>query len=198
MTHAPREALRAYATGEADITNRLLVEAHLALCPTCPPLVAEYREAGPGLPDATVSDEIRTPSFERVWAAVERVARKGASPAAAVLPPSLLGALPDPAGWRWVMAAPQQVRFALLVRDADTGHALYLCYLPPRSRFRHRHLGREENVILSGGFQIGTVHVEKGDWVIGARNTEHSPTTGPDEDCWCLARLEAPGVRFPR
>ena len=197
MTHPPRERLRAYAAGEVELTKRLLVEAHLQLCAECPRRVAEYREGAPGLPAATVSDETRLPSFDRVWAAVEQAVPRDASPAAAVLPPSLLGALPDPAGWRWTVVRSDGVRFALLVRDAETASALYVCYIPPRSRFpRHRHLGLEENVVLAGRYRSGDVRVETGDWVIGAPGSEHTPTTRPDEDCWCLSRLEAPGMRL--
>jgi anti-sigma factor ChrR (cupin superfamily) len=84
---------------------------------------------------------------------------------AAVLPASALASLPDPAGWRWVVA-------------------------------RHRHLGLEENLILAGGYQNGDHHVDTGDWVVGAPGTEHTPETDPDEDCWCLSRIERPGLRF--
>ena len=197
MTHPPRGTLRAYAEGEVELTKRLLVEAHLALCPECPRLVAQYWEGGPGLPAATVSDETRLPAFDQVWTAVEQAVPRDVSPAGAVLPPTLLAALPDPAGWRWTAARSEGARFALLVRDTETASALYVCYIPPRSRFpRHRHLGLEENVVLAGCYQSGDVRVEAGDWVIGAPDTEHTPTTRPDEDCWCLSRLEAPGVRL--
>ena len=199
MTHPPRAALEGYAAGEAELTRRLLVEAHLGLCPACSRIVAEYRETEPGLPEATASDENTAPSFERVWAAVEHRGITAQPILAPVLPPGLLAAVPDPAGWHWVTAGTAGVRSALLVRDAESGSALHLSYFPPQSRYpHHRHLGLEENVILSGGYQDGGVHVEAGDWVFVPRDTEHAPATGPDEECWCLSRLEPPGVEFSR
>src|SRR5204863_1838289 len=113
-----------------------------------------------------------------------------------VLPPSLLAALPQPSAWRWVVAWPDRVKLALLIRDAETGSELYLCHFAPRSTFpRHRHVGLEENVILAGGYQNGDLRVDAGDWVIGAAGTEEV-ARAEDEECWCLSRVEPPGVRF--
>jgi putative transcriptional regulator len=197
MMHPPLQTLRAYAEGATEFTTRLLVEAHLALCPTCPYLAGKHCEPQTRPPEATISDEIELPPFDRVWAAAEHEAAKQRTPEARALPVGVLAALPDPAGWHWVSVWPRRVKFALLARDTDTGSELYLSYYAPRSRFpRHRHVGLEENVILSGGYQNGDVHVEAGDWVIGAPGTEHTPETGPDEDCWCLSRIERAGLRF--
>jgi putative transcriptional regulator len=197
MMHPPRHRLRDDANGASEITTRLLVEAHLALCPTCPQLVRERCDPQARLPEATISDEIGLPSFHRVWAAVEQSEAKRRMPEASVVPVAVLAALPDPAGWHWRSPWPSRVKFTLLTRDIDTNSALYLSYYAPRSRFpRHRHLGLEESVILAGGYQNGDVHVEAGDWVTGAPGTEHTPETGPDEDCWCLSRIEPPGLDF--
>jgi putative transcriptional regulator len=197
MTHPPRERLRSYAEGQTDVTTRLLVEAHLALCPMCLAHVAEDQRAGDRLPDATLHDELDLPSFQRVWRAVERVGVHDRGRDAAVLPARLLAALPPPSGWRWVSAWPQRVKSALLIRDTDTGSELYLTYFSPGSTFpRHRHIGLEENVIVAGGYRSGDLRVDAGDWVTGPPGTEEMPTTDADEECWCLSRIEPPGVRF--
>lgn len=198
MTHPSREILRSYAEGQSDVTKRLLVEAHLALCRRCLARVAEDQRVGERLPDATLHDELGLPSFERVWRALECVTAQARSRDTAALPPALLAALPPPSGWRWIVVAwPQRVKIALLIRDADTGAELHLTYFSPGSTFpRHRHLGLEENVILAGGYQSGELRVDAGDWVIGAPGTEEMPRTEPDEECWCLSRVELPRVRF--
>jgi putative transcriptional regulator len=198
MTHPPREVLRAYAGGTTELTRRLLVEAHLTLCQECSAVVPQYRDRRDRLPEATVGDEVLMPPFERVWHAVERVGETKVCPeAAAILPGPFRAWLPVPAALRWITMWPQRTRSAVLARDDETGSVLYLSYYPPNSIYpRHRHVGLEENVILSGGYQNGDVHVEAGDWVIGAPGTEHAPTTEPDEECWCLSRVEPPGVRF--
>ena len=197
MTHPSRETLWSYAAGKTDVTKRLLVEAHLALCPGCLARVAEDQRAGEQLPEAALHDELGLPSFETVWRALERATAQGCSRDTAALPPALLAALPPPSGWRWVVLWPQRVKLALLIRDADTGGELYLTHFSPGSTFpRHRHLGLEENVILAGGYQSGDLRADAGDWVIGAPGSEEMPRTESDEECWCLSRIESPGVRF--
>ena len=198
MIHPPRDALRAYATGVAELTRRLLVEAHLALCAECLDLVPQYRDPSDGLPVATTADEARTPAFERVWFAVEAMGKTKECPEAGpILPAALRAWLPVPAALRWIAMWPQRARLAVLARDGETGSVLYLSYYPRNTVYpRHQHVGLEENVILFGGHQNGNVHVEAGDWVIGAPGTEHAPTTGPLEECWCLSRVEPPGLRY--
>jgi len=210
MTHPSDESLRAYAQGNVDLTRSVLIEAHLELCPTCQNLVTSWYDTHPstsleGLSDdfavsradVGLSDKLDVPPFERVWAAVEQAAARRRLFGGSVIPASVLGSLPDPAGWRWRRAWPARVKFALLARDPETRSKMYLSYYGRASTFpRHRHLGLEENVILAGGYQNGDVHVEMGDWVVGAPGTEHAPTTGPEEDCFCLSRIEPPGLRF--
>jgi putative transcriptional regulator len=196
MTHPPAERFRVYVHGEADVTARLLVQAHLSLCTTCSAKVAEYERLGEHLPDATLHDELDLPPFDRMWRAAEQAMAGQRRLEAVVVPPPLLAALPPASGWRFIVAWPERVRIALLIRDAETGSALYLCHFAPGSTFpRHRHVGLEENVILAGGYRSGGIRAETGDWVTGAPGTEEL-STAEDEECWCLSRIEPPGVRF--
>jgi putative transcriptional regulator len=196
MTHPPAERLRSYVQAETDVTARLLVEAHLSLCRSCSADVAEYRRMDGRLPVATLHDELDLPPFDRMWRAAEQAMTSRRRPEAAVLPPSFLGALPHPSGWRWIVAWPERVKIALLIRDADTSSELYLCHFAPGSTFpRHYHVGLEENVILAGGYRNGNIQVDTGDWVIGEPGTEEM-SRAEDEECWCLSRIEPPGVRF--
>ena len=197
MTHPPLDRLEAYVHAEADVTGRLLMEAHLAFCSSCSARVADHRPMAGSLPAATLGDQLDLPPFGRVWTAVSaaEVARPRAM--ATVLPSPLLTALPQPHTRRWVTIAwPKRVRVALLIRDADTGSALYLCHFAPGSTFpHHRHVGLEENVILAGGYQSSGILVDAGDWVAGEPGSEEI-ARAEDEGCWCLSRVEPPGVRF--
>ncbi len=198
MMHPPTRTLQAFAQGAVDLPSRLLVEAHRTLCPECSVLIRQYDELAEDLAGWSEDGDVRPPGFDRVWAAAERATVTRGGPTA-VLPPSLRDAVPEPAAWRWYTLWPRRARFALLVRDPDTRSALYLsCYGKDTSFPRHAHLGLEENVILAGGYHDGPNHVETGDWVIEAAGTEHMPATGSDEECWCVSRVEWPGVRFTR
>ncbi len=197
MTHPPLDRLEAYAYAEADVTARLLLEAHLAFCTICSAKVADYQHMAGSLPAATLGDQLDLPPFGRVWRAVSDANVAPLHTMTTVLPTSLLTALPQPHARRWVTIAwPKRVKIALLIRDADTGSALYLCHFAPRSTFpHHRHLGLEENVVLAGGYQSGGALVDAGDWVAGGPGSEEI-ARAEDEGCWCLSRLEPPGVRF--
>lgn len=196
MNHPPREAIQAYVRGDVDVPARLLIKAHLALCPECPRLVGEYGALETRLPERTGGDG-EGPRFEQVWAAIKRSSTRVRVRAAAILPPGLVSDLPDPEQWRWITLSRRLVRTALLVRDPESGSALYLCHYPPASRFPiHRHLGVEETVVIAGGYQDGERHVEAADWVTAVPGTAHAPTTGAGEECWCLTRIAAPGVQF--
>lgn len=210
MTHPPDASLCAYAQGNVDLTRSVLIESHLSLCPRCQSLVSLRYDTHPSTSleslsddfeascaDVELSDRPEVPPFERVWTAVQQAAAQQRLFGASVIPARVLAALPDPAGWRWRRVWPARVKFALLVRDPETRSELYLSYYGRASAFpRHRHLGLEENVILAGGYQDGNVHVDAGDWVVGAPGTAHAPTTGPEEDCFCLSRIEPPGLGF--
>lgn len=196
MTHPPLDRLRAFAAPDADITGRLLLEAHLAFCAECQRAVAGYGEDADDLP-AVGGDPPPPHTFERIWERLEQVRARPLPAGARVLPAGILAALPDPKAWRWFSTWPQTPRSAFLMRDPDSGSRLYLSHYPRGSRYpRHAHLGLEENVILAGGYQNGPTHAEMGDWVIGTPGTAHELTTAPDEECWCLTRVEPPYGRF--
>lgn len=196
MTHPPLDRLRAFARHAVDTPARLLMEAHLALCADCQRAVGALGPSAADLPLAAAGP-LPPGSFERLWERIEQIGARACPPEARALPAGILAALPDPAAWRWFSTWPQTPRTALLMRDPDSGSHLYLSHYPRGSRYpRHAHLGLEENVILLGGYQNGPTHAEQGDWVIGTPGTAHELTTAPDEECWCLSRVEPPYGRF--
>jgi len=196
MTHPPSARLQSYVHGQMDVTTRLLIEAHLALCPSCSAVASEFRRTDGRLPGATLHDELDLPPFERVWMAARRASLSRVCRCEHSTMPHLLATLPSPVRWRSIAVWPGRVKVALLMRDADTGSELYLCHLASGSTFpRHRHEGLEENVILAGGYRNGDCKVEAGDWVVGAPGTVEM-SRAEDEECWCLSRVEPPGVRF--
>jgi putative transcriptional regulator len=201
MRHPPLEALRAHARGEGDAARRVLVEAHAVLCQACAELLARDDQA-PRLPDALPPGSleerrIEPPPFEQVWTTIERLRARRGPGGLAALPPGVLAVLPDIDRARWIIVSLSGVRVTLVLRDAETGSTLYLAHCPRASRFpAHRHLGSEENLIIAGACENGDSRLEAGDWMAAAPGTEHSVIAGPDRDCWCLSRIEPPGVRF--
>ena len=118
--------------------------------------------------------------------------------AAMPLPTSVRCELPGLAAlrrfpWRWALAP--GAWYAELARDPWTRSVLLLGYLAPRSFLpAHRHLAQEEVLVMAGGFDDRQGRHEAGEYAIYGAGTEHRPVTEPDEECWCLARLERPNL----
>ncbi|MCA9773068.1 MAG: cupin domain-containing protein, partial [Myxococcales bacterium] len=184
MIHPPRQRLIDFATGAADLTARVMVEAHLAYCGVCAARVGELYEQLPALP----SEGLAAPGpdlFDRLWSRAQRTRAAELPEDLGVIPAAALAEL-GPVGaprWKWNLW-PERTRYALLTRDPNTGARLYLAHYPKDSAFpMHAHVGVEENVILAGGYQNGEIHNDVGDWVLGVPGTAHEPRTLPDEEC---------------
>ena len=59
----------------------------------------------------------------------------------------------------------------------------------------HRHRGTEMTLVLQGGFSDATGTYHRGDFLMRGSEDEHAPRALDDEDCICLAVLDAP-LRF--
>jgi putative transcriptional regulator len=195
--HPPEETLLSLASGEADLALRATVEGHLDSCPSCRATVSELTLAGGallrGLPAAPLPEDLWRQVLARV------------APGAPV--PDPLAALPLPAGTRgelpprtrelrWQSAWTPGARYAMLSHDRVTGSLLLVGHMPPGRGFpRHLHPGREDVLILNGGYEDDRGRYEAGEYTVYEPGSEHRPVTEPGEECWILLRLEAP-VRF--
>ncbi len=56
----------------------------------------------------------------------------------------------------------------------------------------HRHKGDEITVILKGSFSDQDDHYRIGDFVVRGAGEKHRPVASQDEDCLCIATLDAP------
>jgi putative transcriptional regulator len=198
--HPPEETLLALASGEADLPLRATVEGHLSSCPACRATLGELTAAGAALLRGLPSGPPPDPLWEKI---LSRVAPGDREPASALDP---LAALPLPAGTRrelppsrdlrWRSAWAPKARYALLARERATGTLLFVGHMPPGRHFpRHRHLGREDVLVLAGGYEDQRGRYEAGEYAVYEPGSEHRPATEPGEECWILFRLEAP-VRF--
>ncbi|MEA2603581.1 MAG: putative transcriptional regulator [Acidobacteriota bacterium] len=200
--HPTEEILVAVASGQADLPHRVMVEGHLDGCAACRAAVAEISTPGGALLESLPA--VRPPDI--LW---ERLrARVGTLPQAGpALSPALAG-LPLPEGarrelsetpgmkelrWRRMPAHP--ARYAVLLRDRLTGSALILGHMPPELGYpAHLHVGPEDILVLTGGFEDQFGAFETGAWASYAPGSQHRPVTEPGEKCWTLTRLETPNL----
>jgi len=198
--HPPEETLLAVASGEADLTLRATVEGHLSSCAPCCVTLGELTLAGGALLRALPSEPPPDPLWQQVLSRVT----PPAVPAAIGSDP--LARLPVPQGTRqelpplgplaWHTAWTPGARYALLSRDRETGSFLLLGHMPAGRGFpRHLHPGREDVLVLSGGYEDERGHYEAGEYAVYEPGSEHRPVTEGDAECWILVRLERP-IRF--
>lgn len=198
--HPPEETLLTFASGEADLPHRVAIEGHLSSCAACRSALGELTLPGASLLRGL--EEERPP--DRVWQ--QLLSRIGGPDRAAAVDP--LAEFPLPAGahrelppvselnLRWRRAWAPGAYYMVLLRDAGTGSALLLGHMPPGKYFpRHMHPGREDVLVLAGGYEDKMGRYEAGEYTLYPAGSEHRPVTDRDEECWTLTRLEAP-IRF--
>jgi putative transcriptional regulator len=193
--HPEARRLLAYATGNADLPLRLMMEAHLPGCSTCAREVARVSAPGGLLLEAWPEESPPPELLDRIWA---QVARRQPRPVEGVpLPAALLAELPPPRSWRWMSPLSGGCRVARLLTDEAGDSSLYLSHLPPGGRFPwHGHRGEEDSLVLAGGVRVGGRLLEAGDWGHTRPGVEHDERADEREGCWTLSRLEGRGVRL--
>jgi len=199
MRHPNEEILLEHAGGELDLAMRVVVAAHLDLCPGCAAVASGLAAPGgwrlghDGAPRETPPPAL----WERIEAEVAAGAAPGAAvPAAIPLPPAARAELPGGARPRWWSLGLGGARMAHLATDPVTGAHLLLGRMPGGRRFPwHEHLGSEHATVLAGGYDDeGGEHLA-GDFAVYDPGSAHGPQTLDGDSCWLVVRL-AGSVRF--
>jgi len=195
--HPPEETLLGFSTGHADLAQRVLAEAHLAVCSPCRQAVAEMAAPGGRL---LASLPVEPPS-SRLWQRISsRLAVEAAGGAATgspvdelPLPPAARAELPAYGPLRWRSAWKGTSQFALVHANPHDRGFLVAARAPRQSGFpAHEHLGPEDGVILAGGYDDEYGSFEVGDYAVYAAGSRHRPETDREDGCVILVRLELP------
>ncbi len=198
--HPSEELLVAVASGQADLPHRVMVEGHLDSCAPCRAALAEVSTPGglllASLPAARPPDAL----WERLRVGIGALppgggAAKNPALAPFPLPEGARREMPDIAAPRWHRVPANPGRYAVLFRDQVSGSVLLLGHMPPRRGFpAHLHLGPEDILVLTGGYEDHLGSFEQGDWASYPPGSQHRTFTEPGEECWTLTRLEKPNL----
>jgi len=204
MSHPASELLLSFASGRADLTHRVILEAHLAGCPDCRATVAELAAPGAALlrsfPDAPPPPALWERLRDRIAEPAGQLQATAPELAGLPLPPAAVAELPPshqrrPLRWHWGLA--RGARLAVLSRDPSTHSILLVGHIPPRRSFpRHQHLGPEDVLVLAGAYADAMGHYAAGEYATYAPGTVHQPVIDAGETCWVLTRLEQPNRFF--
>jgi putative transcriptional regulator len=197
--HPDARFLTDYAAGSLPVSQALCVATHLHYCAPCRAKIRELTELGAELfmqqqPVATGEGE-----YERLLARLGDTqppedAAKHQDKAVTILPRAvhrLANGNVEQLRWRHVG---RNFRYSPLdVGDAARETSL-LCIKAGGRVPRHRHNGDEITVILQGSFSDREGKYGVGDFVVRTKGETHQPVASQDQDCLCLATLDAPLV----
>jgi putative transcriptional regulator len=157
--------ISAHALGALEGEDRERLEAHVGRCDACARTLARVSEALTDLAGAVAP----APSLR------QRVLDLAAAPAAPV----------DLGAYTWDEVAPG-VRMHAVREDAARGFRAALVWASPGARYpRHRHLGDEEILVLSGRLRDDRGSYGPGEICRSVAGSQHSEQAEGAEDCIC-------------
>ena len=191
IRHHPSEpTLLAHATGRLGLAGRLVIEAHLAVCPECRRSVRLMEAVGGLLLDALPPSPLASGALERAMARLGETppeTRLQATPSVSqhtgsiTLPPPLQGL---PVGrLRWLGAG---VLHTVLLRARGRSTLHLLQVKPGVSLPRHAHRGAELTYVIAGAFEDELGHFGPGDLAEVEADVKHRPVAVGLVDCICL------------
>ena len=200
--HHPDESiLMSYAAGNLSSAKALVISVHLAACHQCQTYVRQSNTLGgvlfekitPAAIDKVdgVDDFIAAlPERRNISSGGEKAAKSGfRNPLAKYLPADI-----NSLAWKKQSSTISKFDLSGLIGEKGVNIALQKITAGAQVP-QHTHKGTELTVILAGGFsdELGVYH--QGDFICRDTSHIHSPTALRNEDCICLAALDAP-IRF--
>lgn len=198
IEHHPAEAtLASYSAGALPAALALVVACHLEFCVGCRRQVAALEELGGGLMLALEPKALSPNARENMLALLDQ--QPDIQPAVPHRTPQHSGGLPRALGaltgvtelgqLPWKTAAPG---IKQLVLDIGEGNARLLRIGAGMRMPVHSHRGSELTMILQGGYTDALGKFNVGDVADLDGTTEHQPVADDDQDCICLAGMDAP------
>jgi putative transcriptional regulator len=193
--HATDETLMRFAAGTLAAGPAIVVDAHLAGCPTCRARVCEYEALGGALLEDMEPTRLSETALSDMLALIDAEDGPETPPPAARKPVEIEGVrLPDAlrgcdiGRWRWIGPGMKMSRVG--VPDDPDANLILLKVGPGRALPDHGHVGTEFTYIVSGSFTDRFGTFRPGDLAEMDEEVEHQPIVDADSECICLAAME--------
>jgi len=202
--HPDIRFLTDYAAGSLPESQALCVSAHLHYCPSCRIKVGELMALGtelfvsqqPVAPEADSFDkimnridsgEVKTPTDSQDRVDDTHSPQSGLPRAIQKLTKGNIETM----NWHRIGNAFRYspIRMNDPQRETSLMHIKAGGTLP-----KHHHKGDEITVVLKGSFSDQEGRYHAGDYLVRSSGDTHTPVASQDEDCLCLATLDAPIV----
>lgn len=200
--HPSSDLMLSYSAGTASASHALCVATHLEFCASCRKIHQRNNAIGGKLiddfgatKDVSVDDSIKLNVLNRLDsvdlnAEPNTLAADNNPPSS--IPKVLKKLIPDgfsDLSWTMVSAT---ARSCQLFKD-DSGVTVGLLKLKPGGRIaKHKHLGDEFTIVLTGSFSDEEGVYKAGDFLHCDTSVSHSPVATKDAECICLTLQEAP------
>ncbi len=200
--HPDTRFLTDYVAGSLPESQALCVTAHLHYCPACRVKVGELTELGTALFVEQQPEETTSNSFERTMAIIDagagsqkqgeaRPKRYGKGDDMPAVIRKLTKGNLETLSWHNIGKA---FRFAN-IQMGDKTRETSLMHIRAGGKLpKHHHGGEEITVVLKGSFSDQEDRYHVGDYIVRTKGETHTPVASQDEDCLCLATLDAPIV----
>lgn len=205
--HPNQETLLSYAAGSLPAGLALVVGCHLQYCPECRVSVNAGEVLGAGLMVAltpkALSARARTNVLEQLDAnlseskhAEKRDVHEEKANSNAPVPETIPRLLHrflqedsfDALPWKRTIAP----GLKQIILNCDEGDVRLLRIAAGKRMPVHSHRGSELTMILRGGYSDSVGKFNAGDVADLDASVEHQPVADSDEDCICLAGMDAP------
>jgi putative transcriptional regulator len=191
--------LTEHAAGSLSLAQSACVSAHLAYCDCCRRTVSQLQAVGAALFDTLDPEPVGDALLDRVLARLdeeEPLRYEAAGSHAQDATPALLRRLMSgdfsDLSWKKITETLSTTR----IRTGDKAFEFSLLHIRAGGEIpAHAHHGSEMTLVLQGGFEDQSGIYGPGDFLFRSGDECHAPRAFADEDCICLAVLDAP-LRF--
>ncbi len=216
--HPDTRFLTDYAAGSLPESQALCVAAHLHYCSGCRAKIRELTQLGAEFFLTQEPEAVSEDSFDRLWQTLQnqdspaQQIQLQQAPATTDVTKTVTKTATDTA--KTTKDLPQAIqkltngninslkwrnigksfRFSdIALRDQNRETTLF--HIKAGGNVpKHHHRGDEITVVLKGSFSDQEDHYHVGDYIVRTSGESHTPVASQDEDCLCLASLDAPIV----
>ena len=190
--HLPDDLLLAYAAGSLAEGWSLAVASHLTYCASCRQRDEALEAIGTAALEEMPPEPMDAGAFEACMARAES--------AEAEHPANVLAGSNTPAPLRHYLGCDlDAVKWSPLgggirqhlIETGDETRARLLCIPPGEDVPQHTHQGLELTLVLAGSFADGDEEFHVGDIEVADETVDHTPVSGPNGPCICLAVTDA-------
>jgi putative transcriptional regulator len=198
--HPNLDLLTEHAAGSLSLAQSACISAHLNYCDVCARTVSQLQGIGSALFERLDPVPVGDALLDRVLARLDEeeplryeapVDGDGQDATPAFLRRLMAGDFSD-LSWKQITDALRTTQ----IRTGDRGFEFSLLHIRAGGEIpTHEHRGSEMTLVLQGGFKDDSGSYSRGDFLFRHGAGSHSPRAFADEDCICLAVLDAP-LRF--